>query len=77
MKEKFLQVLKEALEIEDYEINLSDNFQEYPDWDSLSQLNLIAMLDEEFNVSIETKDLEQLKTVEDLWKEVEKRMQKD
>ena len=74
MQEKFLKVLKEALEIEDREINLSDNFQDYAEWDSLAQLNLAAMLDEDFNVSIETKDLVKLKTVEALLKEVEKRM---
>jgi len=74
MEEKFLEVLKEALEIENREIKLSDNFQEYPEWDSLTQLSLIAMLDEEFNVSIETDKLKNLKTVEDLMKEVQKRM---
>jgi len=74
MEEKFLEVLKEALEIEDREIKLSDNFQEYLEWDSLTQLSLIAMLDEEFNVSIETDKLKNLKTVEDLMKEVQKRM---
>lgn len=74
MEEKVIIVLKEALEMEDEEIKLTDNFKEYSQWDSLSQLSLIAALDENFGVTIETKELEQINTVADLIQEIEKRM---
>ena len=51
---------------EDLEINLSDNFREYEDWDSLAYLSMIAALDEEFSVEIENEKFEKLKTVQDL-----------
>ena len=66
-KEKFLEAFKESLEIEDREVQFSDNFKEYDEWDSLSQLSLIAMLDEEFEIQIEEEDFQNLETVEDLF----------
>ncbi|MGD8779540.1 MAG: acyl carrier protein [Ignavibacteria bacterium] len=74
MEEKFKEELKEALEIENREVNLSDNFRDYTEWDSLAQLTLIAMLDDRFGVSIEMPDFEKLITVDDLIREVQKRM---
>lgn len=71
MKEKFLTAFKEALEIEDQEIKMSDKFRDYDEWDSIAQLSLIAMLDEEFDLQIEGDEFDKLKTVEDLLKAVE------
>lgn len=74
MKDKFISAFKEALEMEeDTELNLTDTFRDYDEWDSLSRLSLIAMLDEEFSVEIENDDFEKIKTLGDLIKEVEKR----
>lgn len=74
MKEKFVQLLQQTLEIKDRQINLSDNFRDYAEWDSLNFLSVIAMIDEEFGIIIEGSDFERLKTVEDLVSEVEKRI---
>jgi acyl carrier protein len=70
MKEKFINSLKETLEIQNREINLSDNFRNYKEWDSLAQLSLIAMLDDEYGVAIENEKFIKLITVEDLMNEV-------
>ena len=74
MEEKFIESLKEILEIEDRELDLKDEFRDYPEWDSLGYLELIAMLDEEFGVAIENDDFGKLRTLEDLINEVKKRM---
>ncbi len=66
MKEKFLENIKEALEIDGRDIQLSDTFRDYEEWDSLSQLSLIAMLDEEYEVEIEDEEFASLKTLEDI-----------
>ncbi len=66
MKEEFIESLKEVLEIEDRDIQLSDNFRDYDEWDSLGQLSLIAMMDDEYGVVIEESEFSELKTVEDL-----------
>ena len=41
MKEKFINSLKETLEIQNREIQLSDKFRDYKEWDSLAQLSLL------------------------------------
>ncbi len=75
MEEKFTEQLKEILEMEGQEINLTDNFRDYDNWDSLANLSVIAMLDDEFGVYIETNDFRKLITVGDLLNEVKNRMQ--
>lgn len=66
MEEKFIGLFKEALEFEDKNIQLDDKFREYPEWDSLSRLSLIAMLDDEFNIQIEEDVFKTLITIGDL-----------
>ncbi len=66
MEEKFIIDLKEALEIEEHEVALTDKFRDYEEWDSLNRLSLIAMLDDEYGVQIENKEFEALITVADL-----------
>lgn len=75
MEENFLNRLKDALEIEDREIQLTDIFRDYEEWDSLNQLSLIAMLDEEYELQIDNDKLNELITVGDLLGEVKKRLQ--
>jgi acyl carrier protein len=70
MKEKFINSLKDTLEIQNREILPGDKFREYKEWDSLAQLSLIAMLDDEYGVAIENEKFIKLITVEDLMNEV-------
>jgi acyl carrier protein len=66
METKFINLFKEALEFEDKEVQLGDQFRDYPEWDSLSRLSLIAMLDDEFDIQIEDDVFKTLITVGDL-----------
>lgn len=66
MEEKVFDAFREAMDNEDLDISLSDNFRKYEDWDSLAYLSMIAALDEEFGVEIENEEFEKLETVEDL-----------
>jgi acyl carrier protein len=63
----FIEKLKEVLEIEDREINPTDIFRDYDEWDSLAYLSVIAYLDEEFEIQIEESDFKKLITIEDLY----------
>jgi acyl carrier protein len=73
MEEKFIELFKETLEIDGRELSLEDEFRHYDEWDSLSQLSLIAMLDDEYGVEIENEDFVMIKTLGDLIEEVKKR----
>lgn len=71
MQQQLFDVLIEALEIEGRELSLEDNFRDYPEWDSLGQLSVIAALDETFGVVIEGSEFKNLQTVGDLLRKIE------
>ena len=73
MEAKFIEEIKEVFEIDNRDINPSDAFREYDEWDSLCRLSLIAMLDDNYEVSIEDDTFKKLITIEDLYNEVQKR----
>lgn len=77
MEERLIKLFRGALEIDPSRtVELSSYIQEFPEWSSLTQLSLIAALDEEFGVIIEMSVLEKLQTLEDLLNEIKKRLQK-
>lgn len=63
----FISKFAEALEIEDAS-NLSEatEFRNLDEWDSLAYLNIIAMLDEEYEVQIENAEFKKLNTIGDI-----------
>jgi acyl carrier protein len=71
MKEKLIEELAEALEMDPGMIKLEDNFRDYETYDSLTELSVLAMLDSEFGVEIEMNEFNKYITVEDLLKLVE------
>ena len=73
MEEKFIKNFKEVLEITHTEINLKTKFRDLENWDSISFLSVLAMLDEEYDVVIEGNDFRKLVTIEDLMNEIKKR----
>jgi acyl carrier protein len=67
MKEKFVKAIKEAFELEASEdFDLQSEFRQHDNWDSLTKLSLIAVLDEEFEVIIEEDKFEKLTKFEDI-----------
>lgn len=67
MKE-FIEKFAEAIEIEDASVLTPETeFRTLDEWDSLSYLSVIAMIDEEFDVQIETPEFKQQKTILDLY----------
>ena len=64
MKEKLLKTLNEALEIET--VNLDENLEDYDNWDSLTRLSLIALIDEHFEIQFSDKEFNEFKTGNDI-----------
>lgn len=73
MEAKFIELFKETVEIEGIEIDLNTKFRDLDEWDSLTFLSVLAMLDEEYDVIIEGNDFRQLETVGDLINEIKKK----
>lgn len=70
MKDKFITALAEALEMEENEIKIEDKFREYENYDSLSELSILAMLDSDFDIELEMEEYNKYITVDDLYKRV-------
>lgn len=66
--EDFINELKDALEIEDEDqkITLETNLKELEEYDSLSVLSIIAMIDKNFGKQISSSDLVKVTTVSSL-----------
>ena len=67
MEDLFLKQFAEALETSE-EICMTDEFRSYQEWDSLAILSLLASIDEEYSVNINSAELEKMKTVGDVCK---------
>jgi len=44
------------------------DFRQFDEWSSLIALSIIAMVDEEYDVSLKGEDIKRSKTIEDLYK---------
>ena len=66
--EDFINELEEALEIEDedQEITLETNLKELEEYDSLSVLSIIAMIDKNFGKQIPSSDFIKITTIKSL-----------
>lgn len=70
MEEKFIELVKEVLEIEDREVLLEDKFKDYDEWDSLANLSMVAMIDDEFGVVIDNQKFKSMQTLQELFDEI-------
>ena len=64
-KEEFVQEFAELLENE--EVREETKFRELDEWDSLAALSTISMIDDEFGVTINNKDLRNVENVGELY----------
>ena len=64
-KDKLIEIVKEAFEEDN--VNFNDELDSYDNWDSLSRLSLIALVDEYFDVQISDKEFNEFNTISDLF----------
>jgi acyl carrier protein len=70
MKE-FLAKIASILEVD--EVRETDELKAFAQWDSLSVLSVIAMLDSSYGVNLHAADFKSAKSVGDLWRLVQSR----
>jgi acyl carrier protein len=61
----FLTKIAGILEVD--AVQESDVLKAFPQWDSLSVLSVIAMLDADYGVNLKAADFQQVKTAGELW----------
>lgn len=64
MEEKILEILKETFELESVDKNCSQT--NCPAWDSMGQLNLVAELEDAFDISLEPEEIGDMKNFDDI-----------
>ncbi len=65
-KTEFLQLMDELFELDEGTIQGADELQQIPGWSSLTFIGLIAMVDEECEVTLAPKSILACQTVDDL-----------
>ena len=55
--DKYSKIFKTALNISDDKLSENLKYNEIEEWDSIGHMTLIAALEEEFKISIETDDI--------------------
>lgn len=73
MEEKFIDLFKKTVETNNQDITQDTKFRDLENWDSLSFLSILAMIDEEYDVVIEGNDFRKLVTIKDLINEIKSR----
>ena len=63
--DNYLEIMADILEVD--EVNASDVLVEFESWDSLTQLSIIALVDETYGVTISAMELRNSKTIEDVY----------
>ena len=54
---KYSEIFKTALNISDDKLNENIKYNEIEEWDSIGHMTLVAALEEEFKITIETDDI--------------------
>jgi acyl carrier protein len=62
---EFLEKIGGILEVEG--VKETDDLKAFPQWDSLSVLSVIAMLDSNYGVNLRAADFQAVTTAGDLW----------
>ena len=63
---KLLDILEEVFEKDAADMKVEDDFRSYDEWDSLTQLSLVATLNDEFDISVNSDELEKITTILDI-----------
>lgn len=66
--EDLVQKLADILEVDD--LDITKKFKDYDEWDSLSSLSVMALLDSDYNLSMRGKEIEAFESIEAFCKEV-------
>lgn len=64
MEEKVIEILKDIFELDEVDNTCSQTTCEA--WDSMGQLNLVAELEDAFDVSLEPEEIGKLKSFDDI-----------
>lgn len=65
--DKFLELMEDVIEKDSGTVKPGDKFKEFEEWDSLALLSLIAMINEEYDITISRIELDKISTIKELY----------
>ena len=66
-----LNLIEECMDLDEDTLKINDDLTSYEEWDSVTALSIIAMLDEQFHKTVSGNSLKDAKTVADILKMME------
>ena len=69
-EEKFLEQFIAQFDDEPTGVTMDTDFRDIDDWDSLTALGVISMIDDEYNVKVSGEELKSSKSVRDIFNNV-------
>jgi acyl carrier protein len=74
MEERVKQIMADIFDINPKKINKSTSMDNVDSWDSLKHINLILELEQEFKISLDTKEIESMLSFDDILKTLKMRL---
>lgn len=71
--QKFVEQFADAIEVEVSQVSSDLIFKDHPQWDSMAVLSIIAMVDKNYSKIITGEDIENCKTVKELFEIISKK----
>jgi acyl carrier protein len=68
MEERVKQIMADIFDINPRKINKSTSMDNVASWDSLKHINLILELEQEFRISLDTKEIEAMLSFDNILK---------
>ena len=65
-KEKVMQIIAKAIEVEGHLLNEETAIGDFPGWDSMSQLLIISTIEDDFDIKLDPEDIMELEDVSDI-----------
>ena len=62
--EKIKHIFEKTFELNDFKLSLDSQFEEVPGWDSLGHMQLISVLEDEFDIELGIEEIIGVDTVE-------------
>lgn len=69
-KKDFIELFIEKLEVANKIVTLETRLDSLDEWDSWNRLTLMGLVDENFQVNLTSKDLDEIITIDDLIKKI-------
>ena len=77
LKDKINQIIKSVMEVDISCMESSTKINTISEWDSFNNLMLISKFQDEFKIEFTAVEIEEMKTIESLFNQIEKKITKE